>query len=177
MENLCPASHFVHCRVSRKEDFSENSFQIEDVFHDKTIEKLKNSTNYLIKEVWSIFSGRCYTVCYLHNVKLDLYDLDLKQSWDMKMYVHMPGEEYWLYFGDFPTDKSYTILNTNNADGIVRSLMALTEIEKTDLNQDKFTCKSYSERENFVDFCKANIWKKLKTHLNCSLQRLSFKQI
>ena len=149
--------------------FNENTFRIEDIFHNKTIDKLKISTDYLVKEVWSIFSGKCFTICYLHNVNFDLNELDLKQTWDMKIYVHNSGEEYWLYFGDFPTAICDKILDTNNSDGIIMGLIRLAEIEKTDLNQDKFTCKSYSESENFVELCKPIIWKTLKPKLNCTI--------
>ncbi len=153
--------------------FDENTFQIEDVFHDTTLTKLKNTTNYLVKELWSIFTGRCFTVCYLHNVNLDLNELYLKQTWDLKMYVHVRGEEFWLNFGDFPTEKSYMILDANNKDGLAIALMRLTETEKTDLNQGKLACKSYSESEHFADICKSNFWKRLKPQLNCTIA--SFK--
>jgi len=155
--------------------FNENAFKIEDVFHDKTIEKLKNQNNYLIREISSMFTGRCFTVCYLHNVMFELHTFYLKQSWDIKTYVHTQGEEYWLNFGNFPTERCDKILDTNNSDGVVNALMGLAEIEKTDLNQEKFSCQSYLESENFVDSCKLNVCKKIRPNLNCTIA--SFKEL
>ncbi len=112
------------------EQFLENTFELNDIFHSKSIAKLRNSSLYSLNEVWSTYLGRCYTVCYLPMVKYLIYDLFLKQTFDLKMYVHNYGEEYWLTFDEIPTKNNFIILNANNQDGFVSALLPLTGLKK-----------------------------------------------
>jgi hypothetical protein len=110
--------------------FLENTFKLEDIFHSKSIAELRNSSLYSLKEVWSIYLGRCYTVCDLPIVKYLIYDLLLKQTFDLKMDVHNYGEEYWLTFDEIPTKNNFIILNANNQDGFVSALLPLSGLNK-----------------------------------------------
>jgi hypothetical protein len=46
----------------KEKDFIENTFSIEDIFHNWTLPNLRNRTLYNITEVQSLLYGRCYTI-------------------------------------------------------------------------------------------------------------------
>ena len=74
---------------------------MDDFFSEKTVENLKNISQFSVKEVWTIYSGRCFTISKLEGVHvLDTnFDFDLKKAWDVVAYVHRPGDEFWLSTG------------------------------------------------------------------------------
>ena len=71
-----------------------------------------------VTELRSIFSGRCYSICYLQIVQLNPITFYLKQDWDVNLYIHNRGEEYWISFGDFHTEKTFLHLDTFNQEGV-----------------------------------------------------------
>ncbi len=111
-------------------EFLENTFELEDIFHNKSIPELRNASLYSLTEVWSVYLGRCYTICYLPKVKYLINKLFLKQTLDLKMYIHNYGEEYWFAFYEIPTINNFVLLNTNNQNGYVRALLPLAGLKK-----------------------------------------------
>ena len=153
----------------KEEDFIQNTYDKEDFFTNDTLDLLQNSTLYSLTETWSFYLGRCHTICFLLSVGLDTQTFYLKQSWDMKLFIHSRGEEFWLLFGDFPTEKTYLELNTNNPDNITKMLIGLTTKETTVLTKDYSVCTSYPNADSFVDSSRQFILQNMKSKMNCSI--------
>ena len=45
--------------------FVNNTFNIEDIFDKETLRDLKNNSLFHVIETYSLFYGRCFTICYL----------------------------------------------------------------------------------------------------------------
>jgi hypothetical protein len=94
----------VYC-VSRENDFVDHSFQMEDIFFQQTIDKLKNESKFILRKVRSEFLGQCFTVQYREKVGgnvFDVYDFVLKRNVDITLFVHELGYEFWLLRLIFP---------------------------------------------------------------------------
>jgi hypothetical protein len=53
------------------EDFKKNTFNLEEIFYNDTLIDLKNSSLYSFNETWSIHYGRCHTINYKVNYKVE----------------------------------------------------------------------------------------------------------
>jgi hypothetical protein len=49
------------------DNFKKNTFNLEEIFYDYTLDDLNNSSLYSVNETWSIQYGRCYTINYKVN--------------------------------------------------------------------------------------------------------------
>jgi len=56
------------------------------------------------------------------------------------------GDEIWLSFVAFPHDMSYFLLNTNNANGVSSTDVALYEKEIILRNKESAPCEFYSDQ-------------------------------
>ena len=150
--------------------FVENTFDLEDFFEDETMVEIKNSSLYSLTQTWSVYLGRCHTLCYIPAVGLELTSLYLKKSLDLKMFIHNRGEEFWTTLSHFPVDQA--ILHFEFAPHIKTRVIlnGMTTKEKTFLPNENLPCQSYSE--DFVKLCKPLIWNKFKTRMNCSVAPL-----
>ena len=153
----------------KEKDFIENTYNPEDFFIDETLELLKNNTKYTLTETWSFLYGRCHTICFLYTVEYEIQSLFLKQTWDVKVFIHSKGEEVWLIFGDFPIEKTYLEINTNNSDNITKMFLGITTQEITQFSRENFKCNSYPEVRSFVEPSLQLVWKNLKSQINCSI--------
>jgi hypothetical protein len=52
------------------DDFKKNTFNLEEIFYDYTLDDLKNSSLYSVNETWSIQYGRCHTINYKVNLSI-----------------------------------------------------------------------------------------------------------
>jgi hypothetical protein len=57
------------------------------------------------KETRGFYFGRCYSVNLLKPVDQDYTEFTLKRSWDVKLFVHWPSEDYWIAVGESPTGR------------------------------------------------------------------------
>ena len=79
---------------SFKIDFFSNT---DDIFDQKTIRNLDNSSLFVFREVIAPYFGKCYTTCSLINLTLnDCFNFGLKSNWNYKFYMHAQDEEIWL---------------------------------------------------------------------------------
>ena len=97
-------------------------------------------------EVNSFNLGRCYTVC---NVRLWAKKfgpiLHLKKEFDVRVFVHTDGDEFWLNgISEFPFEIPSFIMETSNTKNIAATTVSLTEVESYFLNKDELQCKTYS---------------------------------
>ena len=79
-----------------------NTFELEDIFNNNTSDNLRSPANFSIKEVHSLYFGRCYTINKLKGVVLFEADFSysLQKEWDVLVYIHNLGDEFWLIQGD-----------------------------------------------------------------------------
>ena len=45
--------------------FNQNTFQLEDLFEKSTLKNIQNGSLYWVGETYSVFYGRCFTICYM----------------------------------------------------------------------------------------------------------------
>ena len=61
---FCPVAAFKQRGLYYEEkSYLENTFRLEDIFHDYTLKQFENKTIFLIKELHTLFLGTCYTLC------------------------------------------------------------------------------------------------------------------
>ena len=78
-----------------EKEFEENSFQLEDIFADVSIQEFKNSSNWAVRKTPGPLVGNCFTTRYLPLVKSFqvAVKVHLKKDIDYTIYVHNPGLE------------------------------------------------------------------------------------
>ncbi len=143
---VCPFQSFKTREFHYKSnDYLKNTYTKEDIFDKKTLTALSNTTLFDVKESPTLYLGICFTIC--HKLKFGIYEDDgnyglfFKKKMNLKMYFHVPGEEFWLNgYVRFPSNKVSIELKTNNSDGISSAIVNLSEYqERYSLNfLDKF---------------------------------------
>ena len=89
----------------KEPDFLANTFSKEDIFAQKTLEKLENTSRYRVIEVRSHTHGRCYSVHQLNSAKVLSWDdstFYLKRDNDLVLLVSYPGDEFFTLRFIFP---------------------------------------------------------------------------
>ena len=71
------------------------------------------------------------------------YPISFTLSWDLHVFIHMPGDEIWLSYISFPVGMSYLQLDVNNTNGMRASDIAITENEMYAYEKLKAPCVSY----------------------------------
>jgi hypothetical protein len=102
-----------------EEEFERNTFNLDDIFHEETVQEFRNNSIYDVKEVKSFVFGKCFSICYLKPLKLreTIYIKFLIKS-DVEFSVYTRGQEFWLSLVGFPPDVSTVKLNSINDEGI-----------------------------------------------------------
>ncbi len=133
---VCPFKSFKTRQFHYKgDDYLQNTFTKEDIFEQRTLDSLSNTTIYDVKESLTFFLGICFTIC--HKLKGGISEntiygcLYFKKSMNIKIYFHVPGEEFWLNgYIRFPSNKVSIDLMTNNSEQISSVLVALSEYQE-----------------------------------------------
>jgi hypothetical protein len=147
--------------------FVENTFDLEDFFEDETMLQIKNKSLYSLTQTWTVYYGRCHTACYLQKVRMELTSFYLKNTLDMKVFIHDKGDEFWTTLGFFPVDQEVLHLNFGVLLKTRVIAIGMTTRKKTFLPNENFPCQPYSE--DFVKHCKPILWNIFKAQLNCSV--------
>jgi hypothetical protein len=69
--------------------------------------------------------------------------ISFKLTWDLHIFIHMPGDEIWLSYFNFPLEVSYFQLDVNNTNGLRWSDIIITENEVIGWDKPKAPCNSY----------------------------------
>ena len=106
-------------------DYIENTYELRDFFSNDTLIELKTSSLYSVKEMRSMFFGRCYKICSIAELQVNGFKRwELKTDFNCKLYVHNDGDEFWLISGiTYLIDMSQTTIDINRTDGIKAGLM------------------------------------------------------
>jgi hypothetical protein len=114
--------------------------------------------------------GRCYTACNLRRRKAKEVnnELSLKYRDEIQVYVHQPGEEFWLISPHiFPMEVGTFTLQIQNNSEIVGAEIKITRKDHSQLNQESTPCLEHQENRNnymyrkFIECCKRQIWSKV----------------
>jgi hypothetical protein len=94
--------------------FNENSYDPEEFFNMTSLDQFQNMPQYVFKKINTLLWGRCYTMCNLRESKIVL-----KTYTDLKIFVHIDGDEFWLTLGlPYLLEMADTVLDLNRTDGI-----------------------------------------------------------
>ena len=102
------------------QDYTQNTFELEDFFTEKTLNEIRNNSLYKYKEVRTLFFGRCYKICDVDELPLINFKIwELKLESNYKLIVHNDGDEFWLITAiTYATAMTETIFEVNRTDGI-----------------------------------------------------------
>jgi hypothetical protein len=77
--------------------FEENTFSQAELFNKSLSEYLKNP-EVEITILRSVFHGACFTLKFANEVQLSYVSgVVIKRPWDIAIYFHNEGEQFWLY--------------------------------------------------------------------------------
>lgn len=90
-----------------EEAFIANTFKRNEIFGNRTLTTLKNGSQIQVKETRSVWLGLCQTLIFKREDiqgkdKFDRVFVGLRRDNDVKVFVHEPGDEFWLIRGLFP---------------------------------------------------------------------------
>ena len=97
----------------------------------------------------------------------------LKTDFDMKVFLHDQGTEFWFTgFNEFPYDIPFGIVEANSSNGIMLSTLSVREFDTTILSKNEEPCRFYDDgyELEFINCCKQSIWKNLSDSLGCVIQ-------
>jgi hypothetical protein len=104
----------------------------------------------------NLFSNRLLIGCNIYTFRLNAFNTEnhiiLKLTWDLQMFVHMPGDEMWLSYFNFPLEITYFQLDVSNTNGMRSSDIILRENEIIAWDKPKAPCKSYLKKVNILKF-------------------------
>jgi hypothetical protein len=102
------------------DEFQENTFTLNDIFDNETVQNLKNLSLFHLKEINSYVHGKCFSLCPQTWLDLDeIISLPIKNERNVEILVYLEGEEFWLIFPRFPSDVGSTRIESNNRDQLV----------------------------------------------------------
>jgi hypothetical protein len=82
--------------------FEENTFSETELFNKSLSEYLKNP-EVEITILRSVFHGACFTLKFANEVELsNVSGLVIKRPWDIVIYFHNEGEQFWLLWYSIP---------------------------------------------------------------------------
>ncbi len=100
--------------------FQENTYDLNDIFQNETIIKLKNSSLFNMKEIHSIFYGKCYSLCPLTLLALnEVISLSIKNKRNVEIVTYLKGEEFWFTLARFPLNVGSVKIESKNRDQMV----------------------------------------------------------
>lgn len=176
---FCPVEVFKKRGFYYEEkSYLENTFRLEDIFHDYTLQIIKNKTNFLTKEIHTFYFGTCFTLCCLtyFEAKASVF-IKFRYLSDIKLFVHGPGEEFWLLASfTFPSEVGNVNLNIQEESNIVVAAVAIKETDTVYLNQEHSPCVPEVKKESviqsynrFLECSKEKVWQNISELVSCSV--------
>ena len=179
------AAYKRHGFFYTKEDYEENTFKLEDIFHPETIERLNNTSLYTIENLNTLVYGKCHKLCYQNPVSSQQAErFILKKQSDYIIYTLGDEEEFWLVMPfRFPYEIALEYLDSRNDNGIISVNYIIQAIQTTVINRPSNPCNSYSKTESvssdnvgFVECSRRSIWSRLEPNISCTIPGLEYFQ-
>ena len=168
-----------------KQDYEENTFNLDDVFHPETVERLSNESLYTIDHLNTLVYGKCHKLCYKNPVSPQQGEqLVLKKQSDYIIYTLGVEEEFWLAMPSrFPYEIGLQYLDSHNDNGIISVNYIIQTIQTSVINRPSNPCNSYSKNENFIsdnfgfiECSRRAIWSRLEPNISCTIPGLEHFQ-
>jgi hypothetical protein len=71
-----------------------------------------NFAKFEVKTIRTVTRGVCFTLSFPNEMAITQFSkFIVKRSWDMLVYLHNEGEEFWLLWHDFPIEMTFLQLN------------------------------------------------------------------
>lgn len=165
--------------VDNDSAFIKNTFNLNELIQpDFPIFEEFNS-----KEISTSNRGRCYTMSrkVLPNNNR-FFQIILSQKIPSVIYIHNPGDEFWLVGSWFPVDVIQLNLNSLLQDIYFSATITLKTMRTVSLNKKMFPCDDSIDvrnnrlsMEKFLNCSRKKIFEKLSNGINCTI--LSFENI
>ncbi len=159
--------------------YKNGTYSLEDLFISDTLKDLKNVSEYFTTEISTLGLGRCQTVCNVEKkTKKDGPILFLKTNHDIKVFVHLKGEEIWLNNQlDSPISIASTLIEIKSRDQFFGAVMYIGEIDTTVLSKEEEPCKAYSKDESnesdaFIQCSKNALWHNITQRVKCWIPQM-----
>ena len=112
-----------------REHLQNSSYSAEELFHPRTLKKLRNTTLYNFKEQYSSYYGLCFVIEKLTAEGVSDYSFEVvvNDEMDYNCMLHEPDENEWMFMSVYPYDihmKRIDVNNTNNLGGASKILLA-----------------------------------------------------
>ena len=131
------AAYKKHGFFYTKQDYEENTFNLDDVFHPETVERLSNESLYTIDHLNTLVYGKCHKLCYKNPVSPQKGEqLVLKKQSDYIIYTLGEEEEFWLVMPSrFPYEIGLQYLDSHNDNGIISVNYIIQAIQTSVINR------------------------------------------
>lgn len=96
----------------------------------------------------------------------------LYRHWDIQIFLHNEGEEFWLVATEFPIDVVSVNLPVESMENIALIQISLTEKTTTQIDRKTVPCQFYNQNTEFTDCSKEKLWTLLKPIINCTIPQL-----
>jgi len=100
------------------QDYERETYTLEDLLNKSNTQEPYSVMKYVdVKETRSMVLGKCFTLSISKAVYLgELLVLTFKRSWDVTIFVHNDGEEFWFPWSPYiPLLKRFHLnIKTNN---------------------------------------------------------------
>lgn len=143
-----------------EEDFLANTYSLEDIFDANALETmLSNGSHYKVSVIRSYMYGRCFTVQNLRpqmtTGQLEGNNITLLRNWDVTLFIHQPGEEFWILRSIFPIPMStLTIRSGSNNDWLVADVHLKKITSSFVAKTNRIPCRNYpSIRDDTFTSC------------------------
>ncbi len=125
---------------------AEKKFKLEEMFINKTVQELKNTSAYHIREIATVAFGYCYTIRKLDPVIEGIVEpyLFMDKRLDLILAYHEKHEESWMFFGTFPDTFRLLYLHLENLVNIGTVGVDLQKKHLAKISHKKSNCRSYS---------------------------------
>ena len=126
--------------------YKENTYKLDDIFSEETVQIIKNPTDFTITETESVLLGICQTICKLQKVEAFDFSLTflMKRNWDVNIYFHSKGIELWFLISPVVLDSQFVTLLTQNDKGLISADLSISEIQTTVLSKKGMPCRYYT---------------------------------
>ena len=101
----------------KEEDFNANVYKLEEIFGGESLALFRNTSRFKVTETRSKYNGLCHTIIDKINDYREDGDtliFDIRKDNDVKVFVHEPGDEFWLIGGYFPRPAFEVVITTKS---------------------------------------------------------------
>ena len=102
-----PGNHLDLSKI--QENFWNNTYSWEEIFHPQTLKVLKNESLYNVTQTYASYYGLCFTMQKLTPERVSDYSFQIvvNNTVDYIYYLHEPYENEYLFMSIYPHEGKY----------------------------------------------------------------------